>query len=76
ERVLQGGTAYLTDAGMTGPSEGVIGMDRELVIKKFLTGIPQHFEVAKGRAVMQGCVIETDRSSGKAASIRRFSIFS
>lgn len=74
ERVLDQGTAYITDAGVTGPSEGVIGMDKELVLKKFLTGIPQHFEVAKGRSVMQGCVISTDNATGKARSIKRFSL--
>ena len=74
ERVLPQGTAYISDAGLTGPAEGVIGMDKELVLKKFLTGIPQHFEVAKGRSVMQGCAIEIDSVSGKALSIKRFSI--
>lgn len=74
ERIMQGGTAYITDAGMTGPCMGVIGMDREIVIKKFLTGIPQHFVVAKGETVMQGCIIEINPNTGKALSIKRFSI--
>lgn len=74
ERVMPQGTAYITDAGVTGPSEGVIGMDKELVLKKFLTGMPQHFEVAKGRSLMQGCVITTDSATGKATHIRRFSL--
>ena len=74
ERVLPGGTAYLTDAGMTGPAEGVIGMDKEIILKKYLTGIPQHFSVAKGGSLMQGCVVEINESDGKAKSIKRFSI--
>jgi metallophosphoesterase (TIGR00282 family) len=74
ERVMPQGTAYITDAGMTGPFEGVIGMEKELVLKKFLTAMPQYFEVAKGRSVMQGCVITTDDSTGKALSIKRFSL--
>jgi metallophosphoesterase (TIGR00282 family) len=74
ERILPGGTAYLSDAGMTGPSDGVIGMDREIILKKYLTGIPQHFSVAKGDSLMQGCVIEINDSDGKAKSIKRFSI--
>jgi len=74
ERVLPQGTAYISDSGMTGPAEGVIGMDKELVLKKFLTGIPQHFEVAKGRSIMQGCVLDIDTGSGKAQSIKRFSV--
>ncbi|HBU70266.1 MAG TPA: TIGR00282 family metallophosphoesterase [Elusimicrobia bacterium] len=76
ERIMPQGTAYITDAGMTGPYEGVIGMDREVVLKKFLTGIPQHFVIAKGASVMQGCVIEADDAGGKASSIKRFSLAS
>lgn len=72
EQVLPGGTAYITDAGMTGPTEGVIGMDREIVIKKYLTGIPHHFVVAKGAPIMQGCILEIDPSSSRAQAIRRF----
>jgi metallophosphoesterase (TIGR00282 family) len=72
ERVLDGGTAYISDVGMTGPGAGVIGMDRELVLKKFLTGIPQHFAVAKGFSVLQGVIIDIDGKSGRANSIRRF----
>lgn len=74
ERVLPLGTAYISDCGMTGPAEGVIGMDKELVLKKFITAIPQHFEAAKGKSVMQGCVVDIDTVSGKAISIKRFSI--
>jgi 2',3'-cyclic-nucleotide 2'-phosphodiesterase len=74
ERILTQGTAYITDAGLTGPAEGVIGMDKELVLKKFLTGIPQHFEVARGSSIMQGCVIDINSDTGKALSIKRFSI--
>ncbi|MCX5781264.1 MAG: TIGR00282 family metallophosphoesterase [Elusimicrobia bacterium] len=74
EKILPLGTAYITDVGMTGPVEGVIGMDKEIVLKKFLTGLPHPFVVAKGQTVMQGCVVEIDENSGKAQSIRRFSI--
>lgn len=74
ERILPGGTACLTDAGMTGPCDGVIGMDKEIIIKKYLTGIPQHFSVAKGATAMHGCTIEIDESTGKAIEIKRFSL--
>jgi metallophosphoesterase (TIGR00282 family) len=74
ERIMPKGTAYLTDAGMTGPTDGVIGMDRDVVIKKFLTGIPQHFVVAKGNASVQGCVIDIDDATGQAKSIKRINI--
>lgn len=74
ERILPGGTAYLTDAGMTGPYEGVIGMDKEIIIKKYLTGIPQHFSVARGMSILQGCTVDIDTTDGRATSISRFSV--
>lgn len=76
EIIFPSGTAFLTDAGMTGPSEGVIGMDGDTVLKKFLTGTPQYFVEAKGAAVMQGCIVEADTATGAARSIRRFSLSS
>lgn len=60
ERVLPGGTAYITDVGMTGPHDGVIGMDRAGIIKKFLDGMPARFEVAQGNVQMNCVLIETD----------------
>jgi calcineurin-like phosphoesterase len=60
ERVLPGGTAYITDVGMTGPHAGVIGMDRNGMIKKFLDGMPARFEVASGEVQMNCVLIETD----------------
>ncbi|HLZ91536.1 MAG TPA: TIGR00282 family metallophosphoesterase [Candidatus Acidoferrum sp.] len=60
ERVLPGGTAYITDVGMTGPHGGVIGMDREAIIKRFLDGLPARFEVASGDVQLNGVLIETD----------------
>ncbi|MDR2426951.1 MAG: TIGR00282 family metallophosphoesterase [Endomicrobium sp.] len=71
ERILPKGTAYMTDAGMTGPSDGVIGTDAELVIQKFVTGVHKHFVLAKGKSVFQGCIIDIG-NSGKALSIKRF----
>jgi 2',3'-cyclic-nucleotide 2'-phosphodiesterase len=60
ERVLPGGTAYITDVGMTGPHDGVIGMDRGGIIKKFLDGLPTRFAVATDDVQMNCVVIETD----------------
>jgi hypothetical protein len=60
ERVLPLGTAYITDVGMTGPHSGVIGMDREAIIRKFLNGLPARFEVASGDVQMNTVLIETD----------------
>jgi metallophosphoesterase (TIGR00282 family) len=71
ERILPAGTAYLTDAGMCGPVDSVIGVKREQVLRRFLTQMPTRFEVAEGRVVVQGAVVEVDESTGKATSIRR-----
>ena len=60
ERVLPNGTAYITDVGMTGPHNGIIGMEREAIIKKFIDGLPARFEVAAGDVQMNAVVIETD----------------
>jgi 2',3'-cyclic-nucleotide 2'-phosphodiesterase len=60
EQVLQKGTAYITDVGMTGPHDGVIGMEREGIIRKFLNGLPTRFDVARGDVQMNTVVIETD----------------
>lgn len=67
--ILAGGTAYLTDLGMTGPANGVIGREAAPVLRKFLTGMPSRFEVAKGRAVLEGAIVEIDSASLKATSI-------
>jgi metallophosphoesterase (TIGR00282 family) len=60
EHVLPQGTAFITDVGMTGPHGGVIGMDRDGIIKKFLDGLPARFEVASGDVQMNGVLIETE----------------
>ncbi len=73
EQIFPGGTAYLTDAGFTGPHESVLGREIEPVLKRFLTGMPQRFEVAKDRVLLHGCMIEIDDASGKALKIQRVS---
>ena len=60
DRILPHGTAYITDVGMTGPHDGVIGMDRTAILKKFLDGLPARFEVATGDVQMNAVVIETE----------------
>jgi hypothetical protein len=72
ERVLPGGTAYITDVGMCGPTDSVIGVKKELVVRRFLTHMPVKFEVAGGPVVVQGALVDVDPESGKAESIRRF----
>ncbi len=69
-RVLPNGTAYLTDLGMTGPRNSVIGREIAPVTQRFVTGIPARFEVARGPAVLEGALIDIDRSSGRARSIQ------
>jgi len=71
ERILPRGTAYLTDVGMTGPCDSVIGRKVEDVLERFLTCVPVRFEVAEGNIQLQGAVIEVDERTGKANSILR-----
>jgi metallophosphoesterase (TIGR00282 family) len=73
EQIFPGGTAYLTDAGFTGPHESVLGRQIEPVIQRFLTSMPQRFEVASGRVLLHGAVIEEDEASGRAKKIERVS---
>jgi metallophosphoesterase (TIGR00282 family) len=73
EQIFPGGTAYLTDTGFTGAHESVLGRKIEPVLKKFLTNMPQKFEVASERIFLQGAVLELDPRSGRAQSIRRIS---
>ena len=71
ERVLPGGTAYITDVGMTGPYEGVIGVKKELIIGRFLNNMPVRFEPATGDTRLCAVVVDADEASGKATSIER-----
>lgn len=71
ERILDGGTAYLTDVGMTGPIDSVIGMKRDIVIPKFTSGLPARFEVADGEAQLCGVLVDIDTATGKATAIQR-----
>jgi metallophosphoesterase (TIGR00282 family) len=73
EQIFPGGTAYLTDAGFTGPYESVLGREIEPVLRRFLTNMPQRFEVAKNRVMLHGAVIEIDDATGKALKIQRVS---
>jgi 2',3'-cyclic-nucleotide 2'-phosphodiesterase len=71
ERVLPGGTAYQTDVGMSGPFDSVIGVEKEQIINRFLTGMPGKFEAAKGDPRMCAALIDCDGSTGRATSIQR-----
>jgi hypothetical protein len=71
ERILPGGTAFLTDLGLTGPVDSVIGVAKELAIQRFLTGMPNRFEPARGPSRLSGAVIRIDPDTGRAAGIER-----
>jgi 2',3'-cyclic-nucleotide 2'-phosphodiesterase len=71
ERILSGGTAYQTDAGMTGPYDSIIGSDKSLALKRFLTGMPIRLDAAKGGVELHAVIVEVDEASGKATAIRR-----
>ncbi len=71
ERILPGGTAYQTDVGMSGPYDSVIGVEKDLVLHKFLTGMPGKFEAAKGNPKMCATLVNCDPQTGHASGITR-----
>jgi hypothetical protein len=71
QRILPGGTAYQTDVGMSGPYDSVIGVEKELVLHRFLTGLPGKFEAAKGNPKMCAALITCDPTTGRASEIQR-----
>ena len=71
-RVLPNGTGFISDAGMTGVEDSVLGLDPELMIKKFMTKIPQYHNVAKGKVTMHGVIFELDTDTGKCLSASLF----
>ena len=74
EQILPGGTAYLTDAGMTGPHDGVIGVEKAAVLDKFQRGMPVRMETASGNPRLNGILIAADEATGKAISVQRISL--
>jgi metallophosphoesterase (TIGR00282 family) len=73
-RILPGGTAYQTDVGMTGPYSGVIGVDKDIILQKFLTQMPVRMEAARHGAELHAVIVNVDESTGKAAAIKRHTI--
>jgi len=74
ERILNEGTAYITDVGMTGPLDSVIGIRKEIALERLLTQIPWKFDVAKDEIELQGVVIDVDSETGKSKSIQRIKV--
>jgi len=70
-RVLPGGTAYVTDVGMVGPRDGCIGMDKDVVLQRFLTGVPNRFVVASGLVTFNSVLVTISASIGRATAIQR-----
>jgi calcineurin-like phosphoesterase len=71
EDILPGGTAYITDVGMTGPFNSIIGIKKDAILERFLTQLPNKFDVAKDDVRLQGVILDVDSKSGKAVKIER-----
>ncbi len=71
EKILPNGTAFLTDAGMTGPFDSVIGRNKDQILTRFITQMPTRFEMAEGDIQLHGAIIDVDEKTGKANSIKR-----
>jgi 2',3'-cyclic-nucleotide 2'-phosphodiesterase len=73
-RILTNGTAYQTDAGMTGPYHSVIGVDKDIILQRFLTQMPVRMEAARHGAELHGVIVEVDDSTGRATAVRRYTV--
>jgi len=73
-RILPGGTAYQTDVGMTGPYDSVIGVDKGIILRRFLTALPVRMEAARGGAELHSVIVDIDESTGRSRSVKRFTL--
>ena len=71
EKILEKGTAYISDIGMTGPKNSVLGMDKDAALKRFLTALPEKYRVADGDTMLNGCFFEIDDNTNKVTKIQR-----
>ena len=74
EKILEKGTAYITDIGMTGPKKSVIGMDVEASIKRFETTLPERYKIASGECILNGAIFNVDNCTNKVKEIERISL--
>ena len=74
ERILPKGTAYITDVGMTGPHDSVIGLSADIAIKRFISGIPEHYQMATSNNRINGVVIDVDSATGRAVKMTRINL--
>lgn len=73
-KILENGTGYITDLGMTGPRDSVLGMNKNIIVNRFTSGIPQKFEIATGKGQFCGCIFDVDEGSGKCVGVERLYI--
>ncbi len=73
EKILEKGTAYITDIGMTGPEVSVLGMDKDVALKRFLTSLPEKYKVAQGKSILNACLFKIDDNTNKVYEIIRIS---
>lgn len=73
EKIMEKGTGYISDIGMTGPKKSILGMDRDAALKRFLTALPEKYKVATGEAMFNGCVFKVDDKTNKVTEIIRIS---
>ena len=74
EKILPGGTAYITDVGMTGPADSVIGIEKEQIIERFLLQMPAKFETARGAGIVSAVAFEVDEKTGRSSAIQRLQL--
>ncbi len=74
EKILPKGTAYLTDIGMTGPKNSVIGMDIDVSFKRFETSLPERYKLAEGEAIMNSCLFDVDDKTNKVMRMERINL--
>lgn len=74
EKILSKGTAYITDIGMTGPKDSIIGMEKDAALKRFLTALPEKYKIAQGEAMLNACVFEVNDVTNKVEKIKRISL--
>ena len=74
EQILEKGTAYITDIGMTGPKKSVIGMDIEASIKRFETTLPERYKIASGECIFNGVIFDVDDDNNKVKTIKRINL--
>lgn len=73
EKILSGGTGFISDVGMCGPANSVLGVDKDIIVRGFLTGLPQSHKVAVGDSIFNACILEIDSATKKTLSIKRIS---